>query len=51
MLLKFVDGMHATLATAADASWLFPFERVKFFLPSCDGVDGARWRVYDQQQP
>jgi myo-inositol 2-dehydrogenase/D-chiro-inositol 1-dehydrogenase len=23
--------MHATLATAADASWLFPFERVEVF--------------------
>jgi myo-inositol 2-dehydrogenase / D-chiro-inositol 1-dehydrogenase len=26
-----VSGMHATLATAADASWLFPFERVEVF--------------------
>jgi len=31
VLLKFVSGMHATLATAADASWLFPFERVEVF--------------------
>src|SRR5688572_16224570 len=31
VLLKFVTGMHATLATAADASWLFPFERVEVF--------------------
>jgi myo-inositol 2-dehydrogenase/D-chiro-inositol 1-dehydrogenase len=31
VLLKFADGMHATLATAADASWLFPFERVEVF--------------------
>jgi myo-inositol 2-dehydrogenase/D-chiro-inositol 1-dehydrogenase len=31
VLLKFVNGMHATLATAADASWLFPFERVEVF--------------------
>jgi myo-inositol 2-dehydrogenase/D-chiro-inositol 1-dehydrogenase len=23
--------MHATLATAADASWMFPFERVEVF--------------------
>lgn len=31
VLLKFVNGIHATLATAADASWLFPFERVEVF--------------------
>lgn len=31
VLLKFASGMHATLATTADASWLFPFERVEVF--------------------
>jgi myo-inositol 2-dehydrogenase/D-chiro-inositol 1-dehydrogenase len=31
VLLKFRNGFHATLATAADASWLFPFERVEVF--------------------
>jgi len=31
VLLKFASGMHGTLATAADASWLFPFERVEVF--------------------
>lgn len=31
VLLKFASGMHATLATAADASWMFPFERVEVF--------------------
>lgn len=31
VLLKFANGMHATLATAADAGWLFPFERVEVF--------------------
>ena len=31
VLLKFVSGVHATLASAADASWLFPFERVEVF--------------------
>ena len=31
VLLEFTNGMHATLATAADASWLFPFERVEVF--------------------
>ena len=31
VIFKFASGMHATLATAADASWLFPFERVEVF--------------------
>lgn len=31
VLLKFTNGFHATLATSADASWLFPFERVEVF--------------------
>ncbi|MEO8436488.1 MAG: Gfo/Idh/MocA family oxidoreductase [Pyrinomonadaceae bacterium] len=31
VLLKFTGGMHATFASAADASWLFPFERVEVF--------------------
>jgi myo-inositol 2-dehydrogenase/D-chiro-inositol 1-dehydrogenase len=31
VLLKFVSGMHATLASSSDASWLFPFERVEVF--------------------
>lgn len=31
VLLKFTSGFHATLATAADASWMFPFERVEVF--------------------
>jgi len=31
VLLSFANGMHATLASAADASWLFPFERVEVF--------------------
>ena len=31
MLLVFESGMHATLASSADASWLFPFERVEVF--------------------
>ncbi|HEV2915181.1 MAG TPA: Gfo/Idh/MocA family oxidoreductase [Pyrinomonadaceae bacterium] len=30
-LLSFKSGMHATLASSADASWLFPFERVEVF--------------------
>src|SRR5688572_18690722 len=31
VLLTFENGMHATLASSADASWLFPFERVEVF--------------------
>ena len=31
VLLTFASGMHATLASSADASWLFPFERVEVF--------------------
>jgi myo-inositol 2-dehydrogenase / D-chiro-inositol 1-dehydrogenase len=31
VLMKFSNGLHATVATAADASWLFPFERVEVF--------------------
>ena len=31
VLLKFRSGVHATLASSADASWLFPFERVEVF--------------------
>jgi len=30
-LLRFENGMHATLASSADASWFFPFERVEVF--------------------
>jgi myo-inositol 2-dehydrogenase / D-chiro-inositol 1-dehydrogenase len=31
VLLKFADGLHATLCSSADASWLFPFERIEVF--------------------
>jgi myo-inositol 2-dehydrogenase / D-chiro-inositol 1-dehydrogenase len=31
VVLRFAGGMHATLATSADASWFFPFERVEVF--------------------
>jgi myo-inositol 2-dehydrogenase / D-chiro-inositol 1-dehydrogenase len=31
VLLQFDSGMHATFASSADASWLFPFERVEVF--------------------
>ncbi|MBD0373477.1 MAG: Gfo/Idh/MocA family oxidoreductase [Pyrinomonadaceae bacterium] len=31
VLLNFESGLHATLCSSADASWLFPFERVEVF--------------------
>lgn len=31
VLFGFKSGLHATLCSAADASWLFPFERVEVF--------------------
>ena len=31
VLLAFESGVHATLCSSADASWLFPFERVEVF--------------------
>lgn len=31
VLLDFESGVHATLCSSADASWLFPFERVEVF--------------------
>lgn len=31
VLLRFESGMHATLCSSSDASWLFPFERVEVF--------------------
>nr|MDQ3043008.1 Gfo/Idh/MocA family oxidoreductase [Acidobacteriota bacterium] len=31
VLLKFKSGLHATFSSAADASWIFPFERVEAF--------------------
>jgi myo-inositol 2-dehydrogenase / D-chiro-inositol 1-dehydrogenase len=30
-LVRFANGFHATLCSSADASWLFPFERVEVF--------------------
>jgi myo-inositol 2-dehydrogenase / D-chiro-inositol 1-dehydrogenase len=31
VIITFRSGMHATLASSADASWLFPFERIEVF--------------------
>jgi myo-inositol 2-dehydrogenase / D-chiro-inositol 1-dehydrogenase len=30
-LLRFNSGMHATLASSADAGWMFPYERIEVF--------------------
>lgn len=30
-LISFANGFHATMCSSADASWLFPFERVEVF--------------------
>jgi myo-inositol 2-dehydrogenase/D-chiro-inositol 1-dehydrogenase len=53
VLLRFQSGLHATLASSADASWMFPFERIEVFchhativtremesLAYSDGLDG-----------
>jgi myo-inositol 2-dehydrogenase/D-chiro-inositol 1-dehydrogenase len=31
VLFKFANGVHATMCSSADATWLFPFERVEVF--------------------
>jgi myo-inositol 2-dehydrogenase/D-chiro-inositol 1-dehydrogenase len=54
VLLGFANGLHATLGSSADASWLFPFERVEVFFQhqtittremesiiQSDGLDGG----------
>lgn len=54
VILSFASGVHATLASSADASWLFPFERIEVFchhstivtremesLIYSEGLDGA----------
>ena len=55
VLLGFESGLHATLCSSADASWLFPFERVEVFchhrtiatremetLVASEGMEGKR---------
>jgi myo-inositol 2-dehydrogenase/D-chiro-inositol 1-dehydrogenase len=62
VLLRFEGGMHATLASSADASWLFPFERVEVFchhrtfatremesITRSDGLDGRYFTQAMQQ--
>ena len=62
MLFRFGSGMHATLASSADASWMFPFERVEVFchhrmfatremesLTHSEGLDGRHFTQSMQQ--
>jgi myo-inositol 2-dehydrogenase/D-chiro-inositol 1-dehydrogenase len=64
VLLSFENGMHATLASSADAGWLFPFERVEVFchhativtremesLTYSDGLDGRHVEKSMHQLP
>jgi myo-inositol 2-dehydrogenase / D-chiro-inositol 1-dehydrogenase len=64
MLFRFESGMHATLASSADASWMFPFERVEVYahhativtremesLSYSDGLDGKHVEVSMHQLP
>lgn len=58
VLLRFESGMHATLASSADATWLFPFERVEVFchhrtfatreMESISGSEGLDGRYFTQ---
>ena len=61
-LIRFENGMHATLASSADAGWMFPFERVEVFchhrtfatremdsLTYSDGLDGRHFTQTMQQ--
>jgi myo-inositol 2-dehydrogenase/D-chiro-inositol 1-dehydrogenase len=58
VLLGFESGVHATLCSSADASWLFPFERVEVFchhrtittremetLVSSEGMEGKEMKL------
>jgi myo-inositol 2-dehydrogenase/D-chiro-inositol 1-dehydrogenase len=61
-LLRFAGGMHATLASSADTSWMFPYERIEVFchhatiatreaerITASNGVDG-RYTTQTMQQ-
>jgi len=61
-LLRFENGMHATMGSSADASWMFPFERVEVFchhrtfttremesLTHSEGLDGRHFTHTMQQ--
>ena len=62
VLVRFESGMHATLASSADAGWLFPFERIEVFchhrtfttremesLTQSDGLEGKYFTQSMQQ--
>lgn len=62
LLLRFESGVHATMASSADASWLFPFERVEVFshhrtfttremesITHSEGLDGRHFTQTMQQ--
>lgn len=62
MVLRFESGMHATMASSADAGWMFPFERVEVFchhqtfatremesLTHSEGLDGRHFTHTMQQ--
>jgi len=62
VLFRFESGVHATMASSADASWLFPFERVEVFchhrtlttremetLTVSDGLEGKYYSESMQQ--
>lgn len=61
-LITFESGMHATLASSADAGWVFPFERVEVFchhrtfttremesISVSEGLDGSHTTTSMQQ--
>jgi len=61
-LLRFESGLHATLASSADATWLFPFERIEVFchhrtvttremesITHSEGLDGSHFTQTMQQ--
>jgi len=62
MLFRFESSMHATMASSADASWMFPFERVEVFchhrtlttremesITRSEGLDGRHFTQTMQQ--
>ena len=62
ILFRFESGMHATMASSADAGWMFPFERVEVFchhrsfvtremetLTHSEGLDGRHFTQSMQQ--
>ncbi len=61
-LLRFESGLHATMASSADATWMFPFERIEIFchhrafttremesITHSEGLDGSHFTQTMQQ--